>query len=64
MNGDNVTYFVSVGVKHIPNEIKKFIGNKNITTDIFKIQAYDSIVCGCFCIGCIDFLLKGKSLRS
>ena len=43
-------------------KIKKFIGNKNIITNIYRIQAYDSIMCGYFCIGFIDFMLKGKSL--
>ena len=39
---------------------RKLIGNKNITTNIYRIQAYDSIICGYFCIGCTDFMLKGK----
>ena len=30
--------------------------------NIFRIQAYDSIVCGYFCIGFIDFMLAGKTL--
>ena len=30
MNCDNVTYFDSFRVEHIPKEMKKFIGNKNI----------------------------------
>ena len=55
-------YFDSLGVEHIPKEIKKFIGNKNIITNIYRIQAYDSIMCGYFCIGFIDFLLKSKTL--
>ena len=59
---NNVTYFDSLGVEHIPKEIKNFIGNKNIQTNIFRIQAYDSVMCGYFCIGFIDFMLKGKSL--
>ena len=42
-------------------EIKAFIGNKNMKTNIFRIQAYDSIICGYFCIGFIDFLLAGKT---
>ena len=33
-----------------------FIGNKNIITNIFRIQAYDSIICGYFCIGFINFM--------
>ena len=57
-----VTYFDSFGVEHIPKEIKAFINNKNITTNIFRIQAYDSIMCGYFCIGFIDFMLAGKTL--
>ena len=48
--------------KHIPKEIKEFINNKNITTNIFRIKAYDSIMCGYFCIGFIDLMLKGKTL--
>ena len=62
VNGDNVTYFDNFGVEHIPKEMKSFIGNKNITTNIFRIQAYDSVMCWYFCFGCIDVLLKGKSL--
>ena len=38
------------------------IGNKNIITNVSRIQAYDSIMHGYFCIGFIDFILKGKSL--
>ena len=43
---NNVTYFGRFGVEHIPNEITKFIKNRNIKTNIFRIQAYDSIMCG------------------
>ena len=59
---NNVTYFDSFGVEHIPKEIKKFIGNKNIRTNIFRIQAYNSVMCGYFCIGIINFVLKDKRL--
>ena len=68
MNGNNrrasydAIYFDSFGVEQIPKEIKKFIGNKSIVTNIFRIQACDSIIYGYFCIGVIDFILKGKSL--
>ena len=62
MNGDNVIYFDSFRVEHIPKEIKKFIGNRNITTNIFRVQAYDSIMHAYFCIGFIDFMLKSRSL--
>ena len=60
-NNNSVIYFDSFGVEHIPKEIKAFINNKNIT-NIFRIQAYDSIMCGYFCIGFIDFMLAGKTL--
>ena len=62
VHNDDVTYFDSFGVEHITKEIKAFINNKNITTNVFKIQAYDSIMCSHFCIGFIDFILKGKIL--
>ena len=45
VNGDNVTYLDSFGVEHISTEIKMLIRNKNITTNIFRIQVYDSIIC-------------------
>ena len=59
---NDVTYFDSFCVEHIPEEIKKFISNKNIKTDIFRIQAYDSIMHGYFCIGFTNFMFKGKTL--
>ena len=59
---NNVIYFDSFGVEHIPKEIKKFIDNKNIIANIFRKQAYDSIMCGYFCMGFINFMCKGKSL--
>ena len=48
---NNITYFDSFEVEHIPKEIKTFINNKNIKKNIFRIQAYDSVMCGYFCIG-------------
>ena len=62
MSGENATHFVSFGVEHILKEIAKFIGNKNITKNIYRIQARNSIICGYFCIGFIDFMLKGRNL--
>ena len=62
INAKNLTYFDSFGVEYIPKEIRKFVGKKSITTNIYRIQAYDSIMCGHFCIRFIDFMLKDKSL--
>ena len=60
VQNNDVTYFDSFGVEHIPKEITTFIGN--IKTNIFRMQAYDSIMCRYFCIGFIDFMLAGKTL--
>ena len=62
LKNNDITCFVSFGVEHIPKEIKIFIRNKNIKTNIFRMQAYDSIICEYFCTGFIDFMFKGKSL--
>ena len=59
---NGVTYFDSFGVEHNSKEIKKFIGNKIIKTSIFRIKVYDSIMCGYFCIGFIDFMLARGTL--
>ena len=61
VNNNYATYFDSFGVEHIPKEIKELVKNKNIKTYIFRIQANDSVMCGYFCTGFIDFLLKGKT---
>ena len=62
VKNNDITYFDSFGVEHIPKEIIKSIGQKNVIANIFRIQAYDSIICGYFCIGFINFMFKGKSL--
>ena len=59
LNNKTVIYFESFGVEHIP---KKFINNKNIIGSIYRVQDYDSVMCGYFCIGFIDYMFKGKSL--
>ena len=61
LQNNNVTYFDSFRVEHIPKKIRTFISNKYIKTNILRIQVYDSIMCGYFCIGCIDFMLVGKT---
>ena len=63
-------YFDSFGIEHIPKEINKFINNDTtkssaiarIKSNIFRIQAYDSIMCGYFCIEFINYILKGNTL--
>ena len=62
VNNKIVTYFDSFGVEHIPKEIMKFISRKEIITNIYRIQASDSIMCGYFCIGFINFMFNGKSV--
>ena len=37
------------------------IDNKNIVKIIDRIQANDSIMCKCFCIKFVDFMIKIKS---
>ena len=61
-NRNKIVYFDSFGVEYIPEEIKEFIGNKNIKANIFQVQENNSIMCGYFCIGFIDFMLAGKTL--
>ena len=62
VNNKIMAYLDSFGVEHVPKEIMKFIVRKKIITNIYRIQAYDSIMCGYFCIGFINFLFNGKSL--
>ena len=66
--GTHTIYFDSFGVEHIPKEINKFINNdttkssslERIKSNIFRMQAYDSIICGYFCIEFINYMLKGN----
>ena len=57
---NNVTYFDSFGVEHIPKEVKKFIGNKNIKTNIFRIQSYDSIFADIFVLDLLILCFQDK----
>ena len=61
-NRSKIVYFDSFGVEHVPEEIKEFVGNENIKANIFRVQAKNSVMCGYFCIGFIDFMLAGKKL--
>ena len=70
VKSNDITNFDIFGVEHIPKEIIKFIGRPsssaslriNAITNIFRIQSYDSIMCGYFCFGFIDFMFEGKTL--
>ena len=55
-------YFDSFGIERLPNEINEFIGNENIKSNIFRLQACDSIMRGYYCIEFINYMLKGKTL--
>ena len=61
-NRSEIVYFDSFGVEHVPEEIKKFVGNKNIIPNIFRVQANNSVMCGYLCIGFLNFMLAGKKL--
>ena len=55
-------YVIDNDFIHFNKEIKTFTSNKNIRTNIFRIEAYDSIMCGYFWIRFINFILAGKTL--
>ena len=62
VKNNEVIYFDSFGIENVPKEIKRFTGHKNTKTNIFRIQADNSIMCGYFCIVFIDFMFARKSL--
>ena len=59
---NEVIYFDSFGVEHVPEEHVEHVWcrtcfrHEDIKTNIFRIQAYNSIMCGYFCIGLVDFM--------
>ena len=55
-NRNEIVYFDSFSVGYVP------VGNKNIKANIFRVQASNSVTCGYFCIGFIDFMLAGKKI--
>ena len=57
-----IVYFDSFSVEHISEEIKEFIGNRSIISNIFRVQANHSVMCEYFCIGFTDFMLAGKNM--
>ena len=62
VKNNEATFFDTFGVEYVSKRIIHFIGHKNIKTNIFRIQANNSIMCGYFCIGFIDFMLANKNL--
>ena len=62
VKNNEVIYFDSFDVENVPKETKRSIGHKVIKTNIFRIQAYNSIICGGFCIRFIDFMFANKTL--
>ena len=44
VKNNEVIYFDSFGVEHVPKGIKRFIGHKNTKINIFRIQADNSIM--------------------
>ena len=59
-NKSEIVYFDSFGAEHVHEEIKEFFGNKNIKANILRIQVNNSVMCGYFSIGFIDFILAGR----
>ena len=62
-----LVYFDSFGIGHISKFIRSIeLGHCrtqwNIESNIFRIQAYDSIMCGYFCIEFINYMIRGKTL--
>ena len=62
VNDNRAVYFDSFGVEHLPVEIQRFLRKKDIHANIYRIQAYDSILCSYYCIKFLDFMFAGKSL--
>ena len=48
MKGNYIKYFDNFGVQNISEEIEKFIGSIYVITNIYRIQAYDLIICAYF----------------
>ena len=64
MNSDNVTYLIALELNIFQKKLKNLEAAKISlqNTAFYRIQTNDSIICGYFCIGFIDFMLKGKNL--
>ena len=58
---NEIVYFDSFGVEHVPEEITKFIGNKNIKTNISGRPANNSVMCGSFALDPLILCLQVKA---
>ena len=58
--------FISIVLvlKMFLKKLKNLLGKKNIKVNIFRVQGNDSVMCGYFCIGFIDFMLADKKLTN
>ena len=63
LKNNNVTYFDSFGIEYIPKEITKLINDKSIKSNIFRIQSFNSILCGYFYTGFIEYTSKNLGLN-
>ena len=65
LDDDKYYYFDSFGVRHIPIEIKRFIGDdRYIETNNKQLQDISSVMCGYYCISFIDHILDGGNMDS
>ena len=58
---DNVTYFDNFGVEHIPKKLKKFVDKSIVLINIFRIQAYDTVMLD---ITVLDLLILCLKVRT
>ena len=59
---NTAVYFHSFGIEYIPKEVLNKIKDKSILHSIFRIQENESIMCGCYCIAFIEYMLLRKIL--
>ena len=62
VNNKTVPYYDFFGIEHIPKEVRVFIADKDIIASIYRMQSYDLIICGYYCIAFINYMFMGKSL--
>ena len=62
INKNTAVYFDSFGIEYILQELLNKIKDKSIAHNMFRIQDNGSIMCRCYCIGFIEYMLEGKNL--